>query len=218
MHILPDNYHLAGFKLSPWRLSYRFIHHGCSFFLPSWHPQAVQTFASSSSASSISYHLVQILLLLCYDCSVPSSAQKMTFCRLWSIELKCAVIKLELLAVEWAIIKCKLFLRGLQNFQIITDHSPLVPILNSYRLDEIDNIWLQSLQAKLMAYNFTAIWCKESSNTAPDVLSQHPILEPTQEDAIAERDENSTPAPSISELRVCQSGSSTENVWLRDLR
>ena len=44
------------------------------------------------------------------------------------------------------------------------------------------------------------------------------MLEPTQEDAITECDEDSTPATPIPELRVCQSGSFTENVWLQDLR
>ena len=93
--------------------------------------------------------------------------------------------------------KCKLFLRGLHNFQIVADHSPLVPILNSHCLDEIDNPRLQRLQTKLMTFSFTAIWRKGSSNTAPDApdaLSRHPILEPTQEDALAECDEDSTPA------------------------
>ena len=33
-----------------------------------------------------------------------------------------AVIELEMLAVAWAVIKCKIFLAGLQTFQIITDH------------------------------------------------------------------------------------------------
>ena len=45
----------------------------------------------------------------------------------------------------------------------------------------------------------------------------HPTLEPTQEDALAECDEDFTSAPSISELRACQSGSSTENTRLQDL-
>ena len=54
-------------------------------------------------------------------------------------ESRYAVIELELLAVAWAVMKCNTFLHGLQNFQVFTDHSPLVPILNNHRLDEIDN-------------------------------------------------------------------------------
>ena len=50
-----------------------------------------------------------------------------------------AIIELELLGVAWAISKCKLFLSGLRHFTVITDHHPLIPILNSHRLDEIEN-------------------------------------------------------------------------------
>ena len=35
-----------------------------------------------------------------------------------------AVIDLELLAVVWSVMKCKVFLLGLQHFTIITDHNP----------------------------------------------------------------------------------------------
>ena len=52
-------------------------------------------------------------------------------------ETRYATIELELLAVAWSVTKCKVFLLGLQNFTIITDHNPLIPILNNHRLDEI---------------------------------------------------------------------------------
>ena len=39
-----------------------------------------------------------------------------------------AVIELEMLAVSWAISKCRLFLAGLPQFIVITDHHPLVRI------------------------------------------------------------------------------------------
>ena len=65
------------------------------------------------------------------------------------------IIELELLAVAWAISKCNIFLAGLEHFTIITDHNPLIPILNNYRLDE----------------SFTAVWCKGAANNAPDALS-----------------------------------------------
>jgi len=50
-----------------------------------------------------------------------------------------AIIELEILAVAWATSKCHLFLAGLQHYQVITDHNPLVPILNHHQLDEIEN-------------------------------------------------------------------------------
>ena len=133
-------------------------------------------------------------------------------------ESRYAVIELELLAVTWAVIKCKMFLSGLQHFQLVTDHNPLVPILNSHRLDEIENPRLQRLRTKLMAYNFTAVWCKGKTNTAPDALSRHPVLEPSRGDAVAEQDEDHSPAPSIAEIRAHQADNSLDSTRLQDLR
>jgi len=56
-----------------------------------------------------------------------------------------AIIELEMLAVCWAILKCHTFLAGLQHFKVLTDHNPLIPILNNHRLDEIENPHLQLL-------------------------------------------------------------------------
>ena len=86
-------------------------------------------------------------------------------------ESRYAVIELELLAVTWAVVNCKLLyvsLSGLQHFRVTTDHNHLVPILNSHCLDEIDNPKLQCLCMRLIAYNFTAKWCKGSINAALD--------------------------------------------------
>ena len=109
------------------------------------------------------------------------------------------------LAVAWAVSKCKMFLTGLQHFKVFTDHSPLIPILNNHCLDEIENLRLQRLRAKLMANNFTAIWCKGATNKAPDTLSRNPVWEPYLADTLAECDENSMPEPSIAEIRVISS-------------
>ena len=133
-------------------------------------------------------------------------------------ESRYAVIELELLAVTWGVIKCKMFLSALQHFQLVTDHNPLVPILNSHRLDEIENPRLQRLCTKLMAYNFTAVWCKGKTNTAPDALSRHPVLEPSRGDALAEQDEDHSPAPSIAEIRAHQADNSLDSTRLQDLR
>ena len=50
-----------------------------------------------------------------------------------------AVIELELLAIGWAASKCRLFLARLQHLTVLTDHNPLIPILNSHPLDEVEN-------------------------------------------------------------------------------
>jgi len=136
---------------------------------------------------------------------------------LTSAESRYAVIELELLAIAWAVTKCHVFLGGMQHFQVVTDHSPLIPILNSHRLDEIENPRLQRLRTRLMAYNFTAIWCKGSTHMAPDALSRHPIQEPRQEDSLAEYGEDHNPLLTIAEIRTHQT-TAADNLRLTELR
>ena len=98
-----------------------------------------------------------------------------------------AVIELECLAVAWAIKKCNLFLAGIDHFTVVTDHNPLIPILNTHRLDEIENPRLQRLRTCLMAYKFTARWQKGSKHEAADALSRSPHSSPNQNDELAEK-------------------------------
>jgi hypothetical protein len=64
---------------------------------------------------------------------------------LYDVKTRYAIIELEMLAVVWAVIKCRVFLDSLPHFTIIvTDHHPLIPILNNHHLDEIKNPWLQN--------------------------------------------------------------------------
>ena len=86
-------------------------------------------------------------------------------------ESRYAVIELECLAIAWAVKKCHIFLSGSDHFTVVTDHNPLVPVLNSHRLDEIENPRLQRLRTRLLAYNFTAYWLKGANNHAADALS-----------------------------------------------
>ncbi len=117
-------------------------------------------------------------------------------------ESRYAIIELELLAVTWAISKCNIFLAGLQHFQVITDHHPLIPILNTHRLDEIENPRLQRMKAKLMGYNFTTEWLKGSLNQAPDALSRSPVSNPEPHDTLAESDIDHHQALTIAEIRI----------------
>ena len=113
----------------------------------------------------------------------------------------------------WAANKCKVFLMGLQDFQVITDHDPLIPIL---RLDEIENPRLQRLKTKLMAFNFTAKWYKGSANSAPDALSCNPVWELCQADALAEYDEENLPEPSAAEVRALLDEHSHDNAQMQE--
>ena len=68
-----------------------------------------------------------------------------------------AVIELELLAIQWATEKCRLYLAG-ADFTIVTDHQPLLSVLNRKNLDAINNVRIQRLMSKLLGYSFKVKW------------------------------------------------------------
>ena len=117
-------------------------------------------------------------------------------------ESRYAVIELELLAITWAIWKCRVFLTSMQQFDVITDHNLLIAIINHHRLDEIENSRLQRLRAKIMAFNFRAYWQKGSTNHAPDALSHNPVNMPSPEELLAKGDEENNQEPSAAEIRA----------------
>ncbi|XP_068235531.1 uncharacterized protein [Palaemon carinicauda] len=147
-------------------------------------------------------------------------------------ESRYATIELELLAVVWAMSKCRLYLAGLQHFTLMTDHRPLIPILNHYTLDAVENPRLQRLKEKISPYLFTAVWQAGKQLSIPDALSQAPVSQPTPEDdttcadvathvryivnvnaVIAEED--STPQDAdrtLQELRAAARADSSENL------
>ena len=123
-----------------------------------------------------------------------------------------------MLAVSWAILKCRLFLAGLQRFVVVTDHNPLLAILNTRRLDEIENPRLQRLKSRIMGYNLTAQRTKGSNHHAADALSRHPTKDPHSEDTIAEHDTQLNPEVTISEIRALSSIDANIPTRLQDLR
>ena len=52
-----------------------------------------------------------------------------------------------------------------------------------------------------MAFNFTAEWCKGTTNQAPDALSRNSIWAPQSAEMLAEQDKDNKPELSISEIR-----------------
>ena len=140
-------------------------------------------------------------------------------------ESRYAIIELECLAVAWAVKKCSIFLSGIDHFTVLTDHNPLVPILNSHRLDEIENPRLQHLRTRLMPYNFTAQWIKGPTNKAADALSRHPYQTPGHGDDLAEQEvhthdnRRTDQGLSISQIRASSLESATqENLHIHELR
>ena len=142
-------------------------------FFDVFKPTRVCTDASHATAAEGQWHLVQ------------AGSRCLT-----DVESRYAVIKLEFLAVTWAIWKCRVFLMGMQQFDVIKDHNPLIPIINHHRLDEIENPRLQCLHAKIMAFNFKASWKKGTTNQAPDALSQNPVSTPSPEESLTDEDNN----------------------------
>ena len=112
-------------------------------------------------------------------------------------ESRYAIIELELLAVVWAVRKCSLFLSG-AAFELCTDHRPLVPILNSYSLDQIENPRLQRLVLKLRPYQLSATWRKGTDNAFADALSRNPVSLPIPDEEFGEDPASYAPA-----VRAC---------------
>jgi hypothetical protein len=103
-------------------------------------------------------------------------------------ESRYAIVELELAAAEWAIRKCKLYLKGLPAFTLVVDHQALVPILNTYTLDAVENPKIQRLKERLAPYIFTTVWRKGKEHAIPDALSRAPINDPGPDDEAANSD------------------------------
>ena len=97
-------------------------------------------------------------------------------------ESRYAMVELELLAITWAVQKLRLYLLGLSHFTLVTDHRPLVGILDRQTLDAVDNGRLKRLKVKLAPYNFTTVWRKGATHKIPDAFSRSPVSKPTPEE------------------------------------
>ena len=100
-------------------------------------------------------------------------------------ESRYAMIELECLTVVWAIVKCHVYLAG-SRFELLVDHQPLVPIFNSYSLNQVENIRLQRLLLKLRLYQFRTSWRAGKHRAIADALSRAPVSEPQLTDLLGE--------------------------------
>ena len=74
---------------------------------------------------------------------------------------------------------------GLPNFEIVTDHKPLLGIFDKY-IFEIDNPRLQRLREKMKAYNFEVKWVPGKLHLIADALSRAPHFSPHSEELTVE--------------------------------
>lgn len=94
------------------------------------------------------------------------------------------MIKLEGLGAAWAMHKCRQFFEGLPTFDLVTDHKPLVPILNNNALDKLDNPRLLRLRLKMLRYSFVARWVPGKHHVAADALSRAPVDQASVDDEL----------------------------------
>jgi len=92
------------------------------------------------------------------------------------------MVELELLGVTWAMKKCRLYLSGQPDFEVLVDHRPLVSILDQQTLDEVENPRIQRLKERTLGYIFHTVWRKGKEHQIADALSRAPVSEPSQED------------------------------------
>ena len=86
-----------------------------------------------------------------------------------------AQIELESAAVEFAIRRNHIYLYGLPEFSVITDHKPLLPLYNSYRADMPPRIHRHKLN--LQGYTFN-LKHKPGKDNPTDYMSRHPTQIP----------------------------------------
>ena len=100
-------------------------------------------------------------------------------------ESRYSATEIELLAVTWAVQKARLFLAG-SDFELIVDHRPLVPIINSKTLDELSTPHIVRMKEKLAPYRIKALWRQGIEHKVVDCLSRNPVETPSEEDLSGE--------------------------------
>ena len=87
-------------------------------------------------------------------------------------ETRYSQIEVESLAVHFGITKNHIYLYGLQDFEVITDHLPLLPLYNKYKQEVPPRI--KHHQVMTQGYNFKLLYEKGSTNPS-DYLSRYPV-------------------------------------------
>ncbi|XP_016139457.1 uncharacterized protein K02A2.6-like [Sinocyclocheilus grahami] len=100
---------------------------------------------------------------------------------LTAAEKRYAQIEKECLASVWTCEKLSQYLCSLESFKVLTDHKPLVPLINQKTLDEVP-IRCQRLLIRMMRFNPVAVYTPGKSLLIVDTLSRHPLANSEQSD------------------------------------
>ena len=82
-------------------------------------------------------------------------------------------VEVEVLAITWGCEKMNLYQHGLPNFLIVTDHKPLIPVLQSKLLGDMSPR-IQSMRMRLMKYSVEAKHCPGKDLVHVDAFSRAP--------------------------------------------
>ena len=112
-----------------------------------------------------------------------------------------SMLELELTAIVWTIQKCNFFLKGIEKFEVVTDHRPLVGIF-AKSMPQIDNARITRLREKILDRPFDVKWLAGKDNVIADALSRAPA--PTTDGATSLPVSSCVVAPNTTLTRIIE--------------